>query len=74
MAYTYATATVKGGMPVHVEGAVNRYREDWGYDIYVEIEAVCWSNTGNPVTKNFENSLTDRDWDSIREALIESVY
>lgn len=68
--YREATAYVKGGMPVTVEGSI-------GYDYSVgdygstEIETVRWHNTGKPVSKGFLGSLSQSDWDAMHEALAE---
>lgn len=68
-----AIAYVKGGMPVEVEGHAYEDFVGVGYhghiETFVEVEAVCWYNTGKPVSANFEASLSSDDWDAITAAI-----
>lgn len=67
--YTTATAYVKGGMPVEVEGAY-----EWDVDgIAVTDVTIRWANTGKPVTAKFENSLSWQDWDAITDAIAQAA-
>lgn len=65
-----ATAYVKGGMPVEVEG-VYAWDDSVGY-CAVEDVTVHWANTGKPVTKRFEDSLSAADWEAISGAIAEA--
>lgn len=62
------TVTVKGGMPVLVEGVYSW--DEAGADV-TDI-TIRWANTGKPVTKAFADSLSRRDWDNIANAIAEA--
>jgi hypothetical protein len=60
-----ATAYVKGGMPVLVEGT---YEWDESGAAVTDI-TVRWANTGKEISKGFEDSLSPRDWEAITDAI-----
>ena len=71
-----ATAYVKGGMPLEVEGHVesggsNHYGSDEPSWTDVEVTGVYWHSTGKPVTAKFEASLSAADWEAIESAVYE---
>lgn len=68
--YRTATAYVKGGMPVEVEGSYE-WDDSVGF-AGVDDVTIRWSNTGKPVTRRFEDSLSAADWEAIADALCEA--
>lgn len=71
-----ATAYVKGGMPLEVEGTVesggsNAYPSDEPAWTDIEVTGIYWHSTGKPVTTKFQDSLSADDWEAIEQAIYE---
>ena len=71
-----ATAYVKGGMPLTAHGSVthggsNSYGSDEPEWSDVEVDEVLWFNTGKPISKGFEATLSGADWEAIKTAIME---
>jgi hypothetical protein len=63
----HTEARVKGGMPILVEASVLT-----ADDREIECVDLFWFNTGKPITRKFDASLTADDWSTINEAVWEA--
>ncbi len=59
--------TIKGGMPIRIEANVLELEPHIGSEI--DQVDLFWFNTGKPTTEQFTASLTDDDWNLVRDAV-----
>lgn len=70
MTSIHTEARIKSGMPIKIEASVLNHEPHVGAEIeYIDL---FWPNTGERVSRKFDDSLTKEDWELVDAAIWEA--